>query len=43
MYEVSKPCNELKDAIAQAMLKPGNELNEVHAQPGVSSELVITA
>ncbi|WGJ62476.1 ankyrin repeat domain-containing protein [Wolbachia endosymbiont of Frankliniella intonsa] len=41
-YEVYKPCDELKDAIAKAKSSPGQKLNEVDVQSKVSSELGAT-
>ncbi|AZU37967.1 hypothetical protein BBB02_01545 [Wolbachia endosymbiont of Bemisia tabaci] len=42
IYEVYKPCDELKEAIAQAKSSPGNQLNGVDVQSEVSSELGAT-
>ncbi|MCA7010144.1 hypothetical protein [Wolbachia endosymbiont of Tribolium confusum] len=42
IYEVYKPCNELKEAIAQAMSNPGKKLNGVDVQSEISSELGAT-
>ncbi|WP_353276743.1 ankyrin repeat domain-containing protein [Wolbachia endosymbiont (group B) of Villa cingulata] len=42
IYEVYKPCDELKDAIAQAKSSPGQQLKGVDVQSEVSSELGAT-
>ncbi|WP_410543089.1 ankyrin repeat domain-containing protein [Wolbachia endosymbiont of Tetranychus urticae] len=41
-YEVYKPCDELKDAIAKAKSSPGQKLNGVAVQSEVFSELGTT-
>lgn len=42
IYEVYKPCDELKNAIAQATSSPSKQINGVDVQSGVSSELSAT-
>ncbi|UXX40120.1 MULTISPECIES: ankyrin repeat domain-containing protein [unclassified Wolbachia] len=41
-YEVYKPCDELKDAIAKAKSSPGHKLNEVDLQSEISSKSSVT-
>ncbi|MHC3897454.1 UNVERIFIED_CONTAM: hypothetical protein LBW93_00720 [Wolbachia endosymbiont of Nasonia longicornis] len=41
-YEVYKPCDELKDAIAKAESSPGQKLNGVAVQSEVSSQSSVT-
>ncbi|WP_246038747.1 ankyrin repeat domain-containing protein [Wolbachia endosymbiont of Leptopilina clavipes] len=42
IYEVLKPCDELKEAIAQATSSPGKKLNEVDLQSEISSKSSVT-
>ncbi|CQD08352.1 ankyrin repeat domain protein [Wolbachia endosymbiont wPip_Mol of Culex molestus] len=41
-YEVYKPCDELKDAIAKAKSSPGQKLNGVDLQSEISSKSSVT-